>query len=79
MPGELVECHSGFTYPDRPVALVWEGRRQEIVQILAEWLTPGYKYFRVCITDGRKFELAYNQITDEWKINNMWRLDAGNI
>jgi len=26
---ELVECHSGFTYADKPVALTWEGRRLE--------------------------------------------------
>ena len=66
---ELVECHSGFTYADRPVALTWEGQRIEIVEILAEWRTPEKKYFLVRTTDGRKFELAYSQATDAWQID----------
>jgi putative sterol carrier protein len=66
--GELVECLSGFTYADRPVALTWENQRLEIVQILAEWLTPEKKHFRVRTADGREFELAYRQTTDEWQI-----------
>jgi putative sterol carrier protein len=66
--GELVECHSGFTYADKPVALNWEGRRLEIVEILAEWRTPDEKHFLVQTTAGRKFTLAYSQSTDEWQI-----------
>ena len=69
--GELVECHSGFTYPDRPVALTWEGRRLEIARILAEWRTPEKNYFRVRTTDDRDFELAYSQTIDEWQIEGL--------
>lgn len=68
MMGELVECHSGFTYAERPVALTWEGLRLKIVEILAEWRTPEEKHFLVQTTDGRKFTLAYSQSTDTWQI-----------
>ena len=68
--GELVECHSGFSYADRPVALTWQGQRLEIIQILAEWRTPEKKLFRVRTTEGREFELAYSPATDEWQIKN---------
>ena len=67
--GELVECHSGFTYADRPVALTWEGMRLEISQILAEWITPEEKHFRVRTSDSRVFELAYSQTAREWQIH----------
>jgi hypothetical protein len=67
---ELVECHSGFAYADRPVSLAWEGQRLEIIQILAEWLTPEEKHFRVRTADGREFELAYRPAMDEWQIKN---------
>jgi putative sterol carrier protein len=77
--GNLVECHSGFTYADRPVALTWEGQRLEIVQILAEWHTPEKKHFRVRTTDGREFELAYSQATNDWQIQAAWRLDGGDF
>jgi len=68
---ELVECHSGFAYADRPVALTWEGRRLEINRILAEWRTPLENHFRVRTSDGREFELAYSQTMDEWQIKNL--------
>jgi hypothetical protein len=68
---ELVECHSGFTYADRPVALTWEDRRLEIARILAEWRTPEKNHFRVRTTDGREFELVYSQAMDNWQIENL--------
>jgi putative sterol carrier protein len=68
---ELVECHSGFTYADRPVALTWEGQRLEIAQILTEWRTPEKSHFRVRTSDGREFELAYSQAMDTWEIENL--------
>ena len=68
---ELVECHSGFTYADRPVALTWEAQRLEIVEVLSRWRTPEKKLFRVRTNAGREFELAYNQATDEWQIETL--------
>ena len=68
---ELVECHSGFAYADRPVALTWEGRRLEITRILAEWRTPQENHFRVRTSHGLEFELAYNQTLEEWQITNL--------
>jgi hypothetical protein len=66
--GDLVECLSGFTYAERPLALTWEGRRLEITQILAEWRTPDENHFRVCTFDSREFELIYIHAADEWQI-----------
>ena len=66
--GELVECHSGFVYEDKPVALNWEGQRLEIVRILAEWRTPQKKHFQVRTTDGREFKLAYSLATVVWQV-----------
>ncbi len=66
---EPVECHSGYEYAERPVALRWEGQRLEIEAILAEWRISGGKRFRVRVTDGRIFELFYGELYDEWRIN----------
>ena len=65
---EIVECHSGFAYADRPVALTLEDQRLEIQRILAEWRTPEQNRFRVITIDGREFELAYSHATNEWNI-----------
>ena len=61
---ELVECHSDFTYAEKPVALTWEDRHLEIVKILVQWRTPQARHFRVQTADGQEFELIYHMATD---------------
>lgn len=65
---ELVECHSGFTYAEKPITLTWNGQRLEIEEILSAWRTPGERRFRVRTRDLRTFELAYCEADDEWQI-----------
>jgi hypothetical protein len=62
-----VECHSGYAYAERPIALQWQGERLEIKMILAEWQTPDGKHFRVQTTDDQNFELIYRIAEDAWK------------
>lgn len=64
-----VECHSGYEYAERPLAIHWEGERLEIEAIEDRWRIPGGKCFRVCVRDGRRFELFYGELYDEWRVN----------
>lgn len=66
---ELVECHSGFEYAERPVAVHWQGQRLEIDRIQAQWRLPGGKCFRVHTPGDQVFELFYDELYDEWRIN----------
>lgn len=66
---ELVECHSGYTYAERPTALQWEGERLVIKEIQSRWRIPGGRRFRVQVDDGRVFELFYGELYDEWRIS----------
>jgi len=65
---ELVECHSGFAYAEKPVALTWQGTRREVRRILSQWRSPQGRGFRVETDDGQAFELLYNEAADEWQI-----------
>lgn len=69
MPQDIVECHSEYTYAERPIALTWEGRRLSIAEILDRWQIPGGRCFRVRTEDGQVFELFYGELYDEWRIN----------
>jgi hypothetical protein len=69
MPHERVECHSGYTYGERPVALYWEGERLLIVEIQARWRLPDGRKFRVRVEDDRIFDLYYIEQDDEWRIS----------
>jgi hypothetical protein len=66
---DLVECHSDYTYAERPTALTWEGRRLEITAIVRQWRNPAGKGFRVRTTDAQEFDLFYNEVTHEWQIH----------
>lgn len=66
MGDELVECHSGYEYAERPVALRWQDERLAIKQIEGEWRIPGGKRFQVQTVDDRIFELIYQEPDDEW-------------
>ena len=64
----IVECHSGYSYAERPVAFQWEGERLKIKSIVAEWQTPERKHFRVSTTDERIFEIVYDVTGNVWKV-----------
>ena len=63
-----VECHSGYTYAQRPKSLVWEGERLEIKEIQGEWQTPEGKRFQVVTGDGGVFELFYSEKEETWYV-----------
>ena len=69
MRTEIVECHSGHEYGERPIAVTWKGERLEISSILDRWRTPDGKYFRVETIDKQVFEITYIELYDEWRIH----------
>lgn len=65
---DSVECHSGFTYAEKPLAFIWQGERRLISEILAQSRTPQGRWFRVITMDRQVFELFYNEEFDAWQI-----------
>jgi len=64
----VVECHSGYTFPQRPKAIRNDNERLEIEVIETEWLSPRGKFFRVKMIDGSIFVLFYDEANDNWQI-----------
>lgn len=71
MPEVRVECRSEYTYPQRPVALWFDQNRVEVAVVEDENRTPHGKLFRVRLTDGCRFELLYEELTDEWSVREI--------
>ena len=65
---ELVECHSGYEYAERPMAIHWQGDRLEIDLITNRWRSPDGKHFKVQTIDGQIFEIFYDAASNEWNI-----------
>lgn len=64
-----VECLSGHTYAERPIALWWDGERLNIVEIEARWRIPGGRRFRVQAENSQFFDLCYVELQDEWQVS----------
>lgn len=65
---DTVECRSESSYPEKPVAFIWEGTRHNVEGILSRSRNPQGISFRVRTTDGLVFELEYSNATDAWLI-----------
>lgn len=66
-----VECYAGTGYPERPRALVIEGKRQRVAEIEDRRRTPDHLHFRVQVSDGRRFLLAYHEGRDDWTVRSL--------
>lgn len=66
--GEIVRCHSGYTYAQRPMSFRHEGKEYQIERIIAEKRTPWGKSFLVAAESGGVFELSYDESGDAWQV-----------
>lgn len=64
-----VLCHSGYTYAQRPQQVLWESEWLDIREIIKEWYTPQGKGFQVVCKNQQILVLLYNEITEEWLID----------
>jgi hypothetical protein len=63
----IVECHSGYTYAERPSAITSAGKRYIITNIIRQDKTPLGRMFYVLTADGREWRLLYNEESDRWQ------------
>ena len=71
MDSELVECHAGYTYAERPTALLWDDKRLEVIDIIESKRTPEGRFFRVRTEENKAFTLSYDELSDEWSVNQV--------
>ncbi|MGA2505438.1 MAG: hypothetical protein ABSG01_15255 [Anaerolineales bacterium] len=71
---DSVECYSGSTYGERPMALTWQGKRYTILEILFQGRTPMVKWFRVRTEAGDLFELSFNEAAGESPLEHEWQI-----
>ncbi len=74
---DVVECHPGSVYAERPVALHWQGQRLEIEEIESNWRDPRGRAFRVRTRQGRRFELHYDELKDQWQVKTVGPTPTG--
>jgi hypothetical protein len=70
-PEAIVQCHSEFTYAERPIRIYWQGSWLAVEEIQKQWRIPGGRKFQVLTEDQRSFELFYGELYDEWRIHKL--------
>jgi len=64
-----VFCRSDSDYAERPLALIWQGQRFEIIEILARWRTPEGRRFLVKTDNLMVFNLYYDENEKSWQVS----------
>jgi hypothetical protein len=65
---EWVECHAGYTYPERPTAVLWGDKLLSVIEIMERRKTPDGRYFLVRTEDDLALILIYNEFDDAWQV-----------
>lgn len=67
---EKVDCYAGATYPERPRAFVWQGKRYQVAAVIQRRREPEGMGFLVRPQgESRLFDLFYNEEQHSWRIS----------
>ena len=61
-----VEAYAGASYPERPIAIIWEDKRLTVRRLIRQWRTPDDLHFLVEVEKLGRVELIYH--SDAWQI-----------
>jgi hypothetical protein len=64
-----VETYSGAKLHEQPRRFYWQGKWQEVKEVLDRWQTPEYLRFRVRADNGREYVLRWQPETDVWELS----------
>ena len=70
-----VECYSGHKANERPKAIIFQGKRRDVQDIIDRWYEGGREasrpvinYFKVRTKEGQVFIIRYQPLFDAWSI-----------
>jgi len=64
----VVSAYAGASYPQRPTAVQWQGRRLAVAQIERSWRTPHALHFLLHVESLGRVELSYHPQSDSWTL-----------
>lgn len=63
-----VECYAGHRGEETPRALLLDGRRVEVVEVLDRWLALDHRYFKLKGDDGDIYIVRHSSVSDDWEL-----------
>lgn len=62
-----VECYSGHTHAERPMAVYVNEKKHEVKNILKAWRGPDGMHYRLLLENDMEVEIMYDEAGNEWK------------
>lgn len=66
---DAVRCRAEHAYPGRPVEVWFDGRWQQVTEVLEEMFTPAGKRYRVICESTNVYNLMYDPDLDTWQVD----------
>ena len=63
-----VECYSGYKADEKPISFTLDGRKLMVEDIIDQWRSPEFEYFKVQADDGKAYLLRNDEINSEWTL-----------
>jgi hypothetical protein len=63
-----VECYAGYRGEETPRRFSFGERPVRVVRVVARWVTPDYRYFKLEGNDGRAYVLRQNVARGNWEL-----------
>lgn len=63
-----VRCYAGASYPERPIAFLWEGRWLYVSEVIRQERSPEEMVFWVLAENDVCYQLRWQVTADEWII-----------
>jgi len=61
-----VECYAGYRGDESPRALIIEGQRYQVKDVLQQWQEPEGRYFKLRFSDGGECIVRQDAATGSW-------------
>ena len=63
-----VECYSGYTADERPVAIRLAARRIPVQVVVDRWYGEDHAYFKLAGEDGAVYLIRQDRTSDTWEL-----------
>jgi len=63
-----VECYSGYTADEHPVAFRLGDRRVAVAEVVDRWYGEGHAYFKLIGQDGMQYLIRQDRQSDTWEL-----------
>ncbi|HEY5627747.1 MAG TPA: hypothetical protein VIR79_07355 [Nitrospira sp.] len=68
IPHLTVEAYAGYKGEETPRALIIDGIRLCVVNIVDRWYSESHSYFRIHASDGHRYVLRYHLDGEFWEL-----------